>query len=623
MSYTEGLVEERNYIYQDGYFTSILSVFVPYGRGVNLEINDVIRLFDTVVFDGVEISYVTKHQKMSGRHFDSLIDQFRNTTIMESNLSVSKGESEAVGSGGSDDIGNTIKVKKTQHRKAYQQAQADKGTAAVYRWDFKLRCLSAELLDKQLQAFKDNYDGIADGENSNKKLQDVLLVPYTGKQLQAVNDLFTQLNEHDEKNGVSTQDNYSGLDIYVSTSLIDDNGVPVGYDIHSKQNGRVFIDFVGSTVKNGVIAIPQSQSVSRFKNKDTGKKVSSASILSQTVANQFALEGRKVAHLILNDYDYLNTTNAYFTGYQEAFEKVDMSLVSINPLQLEGRREDQPIIYQNIQDKLALIMNILLDFTLDTAGAGSIKNAVSDVLSKGFWSDNATLYPLKGKLVGQMRETFPLVGNVITSLKREMSSTSVANTDAQIDRLNTLIGELERALANNKNLIGRATNLPQITKPQTYYEFRNVGADKFKMVQFVNILNNLSQMLSRGDLLVIHGVQVLDTRIFTEYIKAELEEVYKKGVRVLFSFDTTSTPHNSSIFTLGNGGIYHSFSVDVDWSFIGHITDDHFPMLEKLYAKQMTAGMRADLVTSNIEGRGVFYRGATKTLHFVDLLPII
>lgn len=626
MSYKDGAIEERNYVYQDGYFSTILSVYVPFGRGVNLEVGDVIRIFDTVVFDGVEIKYVTKHQKMSGKFFDKLVEKFRETSIMESDLSSSKGESENKGTdqeGGSDELGNVIRVKRNHHRKAYQQAQADKMTPAVYRWDFKLTCQSAELLDKQLQAIKDNYDGLADGENSSKKLQDILLIPHTGRQLQAMNDLFSQLDEEDRANAVSTQDNYSGLDIYVSTTLIDDNGVPVGYDSNSKQGGQVFIDFVGSMPRNGVIAIPESQSVKRYWAEHMSKPAPSASILSQAVANQFALEGRKVAHMVLNDYDYFQTQGAHFTGYKDGFEKIDMSMVSVNPLQLEGQREDQGTIYENIQSKMALIMDVLMGFTLESADQVNVKKAVAEVLSRGFWSSDAKQYPLKGKLVGQRWDTYPRVGSVITSLKRQMSSQKDGNTDYQIDRINKVVNSLELVFESNKSLIGRATNLPKLTKSQTYYEFSKVGGDRFKMVQFVNLLNNLSQMLNRGDLLVIHGMQVLDTRIFGEYLKEEFKEIQKRGVRVLFSFDNTTTPHNSSIFSLDKGLLYNSFTNDIDWSFVGYVPKEEFGELEKLYRQRMTDGMKVSLVLPNIEGRGVFYRGATRTLHFVDIMPFI
>lgn len=623
ISYKDGLIEERNYTYKDGYFSTLLKVYVPFGLGTELEVSDVIRLFDTVILEGVQIAYVTKHQRMTKKYYDKLIDKFRDTSIMENNLSSSKNEAEnRKVDGSSDDIGSTIRVKKKEHRQQYQQTQAEQETAAVYRWDFKLKCESAELLDRQLQAIRDNFDGIADGDTANKKLKGINLVAYTGKQLHALNDLFINLIEEDRDNAVSTQENYAGLDFFISTSLKDDNSVVVGYDIFSRQLSKVMIDFVGSMSKNAVIAVPESQSVDFFTDKRTGKPTPTSSILAQAVANQFSLERRKVAHIVLNGYDYRRVKGAKYNNFEEAFEVVDMALTSINPLQLEGERERQAIIYQNIQNKLSLIMNILLDFSLDTGSYTAIKGAVSDVLSRGFWSDNATLYPLKAKLVGQMRETYPLVSNVITALKRDMSSQSVSNTDMKIDRLNTLINILEQALNDNKNLIGRATTLSQIDKEQTYYDFRNVGADKYKMVQFVNLLNNLSQMLSRGDLLVIHGTQILDSRVFDEYIKAELEEVYQKGVRVLFSFDNTSEPYHSSIFTLG-GKLYHTFPVDIDWSFIGYVPQTDFKMVENLFNEPMNESMRVNLTTPSLQGRGIFYRFKTKTLHFVDLMPKI
>lgn len=77
-----------------------------------------------------------------------------------------------------------------------------------------------------------------------------------------------------------------------------------------------------------------------------------------------------------------------------------------------------------------------------------------------------------------------------------------------------VIGQIEESLDGNIKILGAPTSLKPSDKIQTYYDFSKIGDRRQKNAQFVNILNFIISQFKEGDLLVIHGADVLDKEIY-------------------------------------------------------------------------------------------------------------
>lgn len=612
------LVEGKNVSWKDGYYYTVFSLDVPEGRGYGLDTEDILQITASNVLTGCDIRYFKAHKNIN---HSKMLKFMKNFKLNKRVTSATANE------GDEDDFRNTLLAGRARHYNAYEQLKSsDDSVGTAFKWRVVIRATSIKLIEEQLEIIRDNWDGLSEASRGRERLKYFELNPVTGAQGSEYSKLFDDLDVDDPSISTSTPDNYSGLDFYLVSTLQDDNGVKIGYDTFSTAQNTIMYDFVRSTHRRAAIAIPKNASHIFFKRKDKPSEISPiSSVLAQACANQFVMENHKVVHFVLNDFDYGQTENADLYSHKETdIQKIDVSTESVNVIQAYGSVEDQKMIYQRMQSKISLIFDILQNFTLDNNAKAQIEKALRETYNKTRkWSTEADKKPNLGKLVNQNPELFPTLSTLAATLETQTEVHLERNLSELATATETLVTNLDQVIENNKTLLGRATSLRLPTAEQTYYEFAKVGDDKTKMLQFVNIINYVSDSLKEGDLIVIHGANKLDGRLFDSYLKEEFDAISKKNVRVLYSFDNTTEMDNSNIFSLGGGRAYSDFDLDFDWAILGRVPLMHIDQVEHLFNQSLTSRMSAHLASQNVQSRVLIRRRETATLHFCDLLPFI
>ena len=362
----------------NGRFRKYLYVFAPYGRGLQMQAEDIINLKGFPVISGCTVTTWNKLQLLKP-------EEYRKEMKGLSNLV--KVNDQDLPDGG---LAGDIKWATNHHSAMYLSEQADdKMPGGLYVWEIVITALTREKLDRQVEVILNRWGGV-DNYISKKynPIQYFELVDTVGTNRYKRGALFNPLLVT-EKVNTSPLENYAKLCFFQRTTLQDELGEEFGYDfLAPSQIGedgnskypKVLIDAKNYLNKLGIVAIPRDSSRLDYVFKDvykdeaeTIKKPQSlASVTCQQVANQFLMEGKKVVHIVLNDFDYFKLetphnrdTKQFQNTIIEETQIIDGSRVSINPLQpfaknkTEEKEEEIPA-YGRSKKKFNTIIQTLI-----------------------------------------------------------------------------------------------------------------------------------------------------------------------------------------------------------------------------------------------------------------------
>ena len=618
-------IEKNNVWYDNGRWHTFINVFVPLGRGLFLTPRLVFLIEGYSNVKGVYNNVIKFRQNISHDDYTKNFSNLKNHYNNEEAFGIESGASN---------LQKAIAYCRHVHFKEYFAEESDKNTKGViYVWRITLSADELSKIDEQIEIILNRWSG-RDGAitDKNNPLQFFELDYKTGKMLRSYNNLFEKLTIHDADIYTSTNRNYAGLDFYSTSYLQDSHGVPIGYDtlgnsiVGGEGTGKshVLFDFVSSTKKQAVIAIPSDSNMFYYRNTKTGKEQSLSSVTGQAVANQFSMEGHKVKHIVLNDFDYSQLSNSHmYQATKDDFEIIDVSQVSVNLLEPFGieDRDDQVSLFEYMQEKMELVFNVLHNFELSEGQKSDIRTAyVKALYSAGKWSSSASSNKNEQRLLNQ--PTFPLLNQFLGTLQTTRDGAKEDKMESQYDKANVLVQIVERNIRKNKRLLASPTTLRDNKTRQTVYSFKNIKDTISKNIQFINLINFISATVEEGDVIVLHGANKLDKRIFKGYVKNVIQTMQERGGYIIYCFDnsTDSNENGTTIFELDGGAIYTEFDKEFDWAILGR-TINPSP-IEQAFRQPLSQTVKTELAAQHA-GRVLLRRPMTGTLTIVDLMLLV
>ena len=431
----------------------------------------------------------------------------------------------------------------------------------------------------------------------------------------------------------STGSNYAGLNFSVNAGLNDPLGLPVGRDALSLSGSTAFFDMDGTLHKQGIVSIPRSATMlQRYPRMDgdvqAAEQPSCASIMSQYAANHAVMNGHRVHHMVLNGFDYLEADLYYRTpNVPGMFAKYDVSNVTINPLQGFGDLDDVVQVFSRLQDKIALMFDIMNDLTLGAEEKGIVAQLIHQFyIQQGLWSEDAERFKGRTKIVNITNpEEYPTLGRMISGFTTMSEQAMRQGREFKTDRVEALQSQLEAQMTTYREILGRPTSITTVDSRQVYYDFSRIESQKIRQLQFVNLLDYVLWTAEPGDVLVIHGADTLWKHVFIS-IAETIKAAQNKGVRFLFSFDTVSVDTNTSkelsdMFTI-QGTLYTDLDTDVDWSIVGKCLSHEVDMYETALATPLSATIRQEMQRKR-ECQILIHRSQGDVNNFVNANPVI
>lgn len=619
------VLEKRNYSYDNGIYRAIFRIVIPYGRGVGITVEDVLAIIKPQKIPDCEIYSIRPRDNISHRRTLEFLGDINKKGNPEDDME---------GGSSSDELKQNLSILPTRDWHEYGTIQSEEDLGSViYSWYMVIEA-------KDLQKISEQYESIVSrwkitDEETKRITKYVELIPLDNQQVKKLSTILWKSNDlTDMKNSTTMQYRYTGLGFYKKGVLQDNTGIPLGFDIYSSETleqeskkSRVVINFNKRTKTRALVAIPRLSRMEDFR-LDNGKEDNKAplsSVVGQLIANDIiigakvnpktgATKVRQVVHLSLNDfaYDLLNEQELLIRR-ASYYDRVDMSTVSINPLQPFGKFDEESELYSQFQDKIATIIDIMSDYTLDNSSKNNIRNAVQNTYAK-YWSDKVDTR----SLLTTNNMSFDTISSVINDIDRSLRLAESQNREKKVDRLDDISMSIKRAIGEVGRVLSSHTTFEPSKSRQVYYDFSRLS-DRMKVVQFVNSLNIIISRMSKGDCLIIHGVDRIPPKVFADYAKKEVvERCEARGIRVVYLFDETMTGNGRSFIEYSNI-LYEDFYDSLDYQILGYTPSDSLPQLESLYRNSFNTQVKVDISASGAKGRVMFVDKSTMHNEVVDI----
>lgn len=603
-----------SYIKHNGLYATIVKLYVRPGSNRNLSFNEIIDFIPTSTMQDVKLHLLVD---------DIIIKYDEKKKIIRKNAPLNKATLE-----------NTDKEeghKKTDTQSAKEARLADyedyndyeriiekSEPIVVFKWSLLIVGPSQEIVEEQLSIINLGLDQRHEGAKWDS---------LPGLQEKSFTGMFSELEANRFEN-TSTGSNYAGLNLAVNAGLNDPHGQPIGYDALALTMTTAYFDFERSTFKQAIIAIPRSAYLSNYSDENQVDQPSVASIAAQAAANQFMLEGHRVHHIVLNDFNYFESGQFYRSqNIENVFKYYDVNKLTINPLQGFGDIEKVTEVYDRLVNKIVNIFDLMQNLKMQPEDKGIILKVIeSFYLEHDLWRTDADVNPRLTRIVDIDRpDTYPTLGNLINEFTSLARSAAENNRELKADRIETLESLLSQSLTTYTSVLGRTTSIESTNAPQVYYQFNNIGTMQLKQIQFVNLIEYISYNAKRNDVVIIHGYDQVLTQV-SEMVLSTIDAAKSRGVRFIFAFDSiksreTKDGKTNDMFEMQNK-YYVDLDTDVDWSIIGKVLPEELTLVKKVLNQELGLTVEQQLMAKT-SSQVLVHRRRGGINNFIDFNPLI
>lgn len=437
----------------------------------------------------------------------------------------------------------------------------------------------------------------------------VELESYTGEQLTEMRTLF-EPNQLKLGNGSHyTSVEYAGAYSLVTRGIEDLNGEYVGYMTGEVNNPAVFFDVNG--FKESVLVASNRWLSPFYKDK---RKYHLPDLWGVKIAQSALLEGHRVVHILLNDFD----VNSIGPRFENLSYRLDMNNGDVNMFEVFGDPKDELELFSAQIVKLQTMMSQLLDGH-DTF-ASATKGLLAEVAEKfyidnGMWYNDAKNHREKLRLVGIPHKDVPKLSMFVSYLKNEELGVTRSGLDnrIKIEAISMLRMVFESLLSVNGSLFDTITNSAidgVKTGRRVIYDFSKlmIRGHNIAMAQLVNIIFYAVDNLHEGDVLLIHGADLIYDDV-KDYIKTQLNKLIGRRGRVVYLYNDTEKAFSEKEFNNYDKS---------DYMVLGSLTDPELLNFEEALGSKVPFGL-GRLITSNIDSLSYIRRGYDNIVFKTDL----
>lgn len=604
-----------SYIEHNGKYESILQMYIRPGSNKDLTYEDVIDFIPVSTLQGVQMYLISD---------DVLIKDDEKKRVIKKNASLNKAALEdtdrSEGDKKTDDQSakNTRQVEMNDYDE-YELILDKADPVVVFRWSLVLIADYKEDIEEQIELINTTLDQRHDGARWDS---------LPGEQMKRFAGLFDELDKtHYEL--TATAGNYSGLNLAVNSGLNDPKGMPIGSNALALTQSSAYFDFERSTFKQAAIAMARgSSSLSYYYLDETTKQPSVPSMIAQYAANQFVIEGHKVHHIVLNDFDYFESGRYYRDKViNKIFTEYDVSKLTINILQGFGDINKVVQVYSRLVEKVANIFDLMLGLKMDKDDKGIVLNAIEQFyFDNGLWNTNAAEKPKMTNIVDIDRpELYPTAADLLNDFDALANTAANKGREMKADRIETLSATLQQNLSAYTSVLGRTTSVKDTDAMQVYYSFKNIESLQLRQIQLVNIIDYVIYKAKKDDVIIIHGFDSVLTRV-AEMILSSVKAAQDKGVRFIYTYDSVKSPKSvegqmNDLFEMQNS-YYIDLDTDMDWSMIGRTIPEELKIYKKAINQELGATI-SEVMQQKYGNRILIHRHNGNVNDFVNLRFII
>lgn len=541
--------------------------------------------------DGLDASVTAIVLEQVARKSASWVEQHSNTSERLDGLE--QGEQEQ-----SSSLRSKGKAEKSSNDLVQTFADIQNGAAYLMVENrLLLKAPTLEILDESVQRLARLYID---------RFATLSVAPYMGEQRRELAGL---LRPNARKRGPGfgfSSTEFAGSYSLVTNGLNDPSGEFVGHMVGDVNNSAVLFD-VNDYRRHVVIADgAMSDYLDRAHVSDMW-----ASKLSQACL----LQNGSVVHLVLDGAN-LDVLGPRFDGLSS---RVDLNSGDVNMFEMFGEESDELTIFAAQMQKLGLMFEQL--YETNDGAMGSIirsqleKTATQFYVDQRMWRHNAKAEKSKLRVVNLPHVQVPRLQMFVSYLDTAHKAILHAekHDPDELRAYNVLRGIAKNLLDTNGDLFNNHT----VAAVDGIRDARRVVYDFSKlmrrgrgvaMAQLVNIVGFAIGKLQQGDTVVIHGAEYIDERV-KGYIVTQFDELYRRGGRVVFSYNDVDKMLADADFNKFDSA---------DYTVLGAMRDKSVAEYQKLLHQQIPIGL-TNLITRRDENLSYLRRGVTNVVFELDL----
>lgn len=419
--------------------------------------------------------------------------------------------------------------------------------------------------------------------------------PYIGEQRNELSNIMRGMDTKQGKNFMFTSTEFAGNYDLVTHGIEDPRGEYLGQMKGDVNNSAVIMDLDRYESHVVLAGENRGQTLSRLPlNNEMGVDVWGAKLGMSALMNN-----RRVVHLVLNGSDVSNIG----VNLDNVTANVSMDGGDINFLEMFGEQEDELSIFPAHLQKIVLMAEQI--FESDSRVRAIIQGSLQDVLTefyidKGMWIENAQRHRDRLRLVGIPHTEVPRLPEFRAYLdmryKAELNKGTSQDSE-MVNAYNTLLQVFSTMLSNNGDLFNTHTSNVidrAATAQRVIYNFSSLikRGRGVMMAQFINALGFSVGNLGSGDVVFIHGADMLDPDIRL-YVREQLDLLRSEGVRVVFIY--------TNIENMVDQHEFNRFD-QADYTILGPMSESVLKKYEKQMAQEIPLALKGMLVQrSNVQ----------------------
>ena len=564
----------------NGLHTAILQFYVRPGSNENLTYEDILDYIPISTLEDVKVHLINDDVIIKGDEKKRIIKRNAadNKETLE-NTDKEEGHKKT-----DDESAKDTRQAEYNDYDEYERIIEKADPIVVFRWSLLVVGKYREDVEDQIDVINTALDQRREGATWDS---------LPGEQEARFSNLFGTIPK-DRFELTATAYNYSGLNLAVNSGLNDAKGLPLGANALSLYNSNVYFDFEHSTHKQAIIAVPKSGAIPLYNDPDKDFQPPVSSMIAQYAANQYNMYGHRVHHIVLNDFDYFENNRFYRDKIvKDIFKKYDVMDLTVNPLEGFGHDiNDAPQVYSRLIEKITNIFDLIMDLKLDSNSRALVLDTVDKFYrARNFWSTEAAEKPKLSHIMDiDEQDTYPTMVKLLDGFSDSSSKAESKNRENKADRIDTLKSSLEQAMSEYTNVLARTTSIEETNAMQVYYDFSKIETLRLRQIQLVNLIEYIICTAEKGDVIVLHGFDLVLAQVSDMILDAILN-AQKKGIRFIYCFDSVKSPSNAKgklndMFEMRQK-YYTDLDTDIDWSMVGRLLPEELPLFQKAINQEL------------------------------------
>lgn len=444
-----------------------------------------------------------------------------------------------------------------------------------------IKAPTLELLDEAVVQIKNQY----------KSYFDTLTIEsYVGEQLKEFHDLYADVENQLGKNYMFTSAELAGSYHLLTHGIEDDTGEYIGQMLGDLNNSAVIMDLdkfdtnvvIGGTNRGVTLSGYDMRKYKALAGDMFGAKIGMSALLNN----------HRVVHLVLNEV----RIGKIGVDLSDITTEINMDRGDVNMFEMFGHIDDELSIFPAHLNKIVLMAQQAFESDAKTKSIieGSLKELLTDYyVDAKMWQYDAVNNRDRIRIVGLPHDQYPRLQLFISYLDQKYKALVEARSkDPEVlHAVSILRTVFKDMLSSNGDLFNTITSdrIDHIVKGQRIiYNFadlrqRSIGVT---MAQYVNALSFAVGNLKEGDVVVLHGLDIL-TEDVKKFTREQFSLLHERGVRTVLIYrdiDTLMTDQPINRFD------------EADYLLLGGMSDKQVNRFKKVLEQDFTESLSSLLV---------------------------